>query len=271
MSTLPVMTTRTLAADFRRIGLHAGMTVIVHSSMKAFGAHIVGAEQAVVDALMDVITPEGTLVMPTHSSDNTDPALWYRARLPESLWDLIRAEMPPYRPESTPTNGMGRISECFRKYAGVIRSAHPAFSFAAWGRCAEFVTANQSLDNEVAEQSPIARIYDLDGWVLLLGVGHDRNTSLHLADYRADWPGKRPEFNGSAMLVDGQRQWVTYHEDTIASDDFGQLGADLEAETDIVRIDHIGQAVTRLIRQRALVDYAIRWFEAHRPASLGWE
>jgi aminoglycoside 3-N-acetyltransferase len=56
----------------------------------------------------------------------------------------------------------------------------------------------------------LSRLYDLDGSVLLLGVDHDNNTSLHLAEYRADWPGKAYVTSGAAMLVDGERQWVSF-------------------------------------------------------------
>lgn len=263
-----LLTTNRLIAEFQHAGLYAGQTVIVHTSMKAFGCTIVGAEQAVVDALMAVITPDGTLIMPTHSSNNTDPATWYLSTIPPEHWKAIRQEMPPYRPESTPTNRMGRINECFRNYPGVLRSAHPAFSFAAWGRHAEHVIANQSLNNSVAEESPVGRIYDLDGWVCLLGVGHSHNTSLHLADYRAQWRGKVREDNASAMLVDGQRQWVTYYDESVASDDFDELGAAFEANTGAVQISQLANATVRVMRQRALVDYAVTWMEAHRPASL---
>ena len=58
-------------------------------------------------------------------------------------------------------------------------------SFAAWGKHAEFVTDGHSLDNGLGETSPLARVYDLDGYVLLLGVDYDSNTSFHLAEYRA--------------------------------------------------------------------------------------
>ena len=201
-----IITTKSLVRDLKRLGLHAGQIVLVHTSMKALGGYIVGDAPAVVDALMQVITLAGTLIMPTHSTNNTDPATWRRSPVPAKLWDEIRAEMPPYRPEITPSNGMGAINECFRTYPDVRRSSHPAFSFSAWGQYADFVTANQSLDNSVAEQSPIGRLYDLDGWVLLLGVGYDHNTSLHLADYWADYDYKQAVENGSAMLVNGRRQ-----------------------------------------------------------------
>ena len=137
-----LFTTQSLITSFQQAGVFAGQVVIVHTSMKAFGSYIVGSEQAVVDALMAVITPAGTLIMPTHSSDNTDPATWRKPPVPPDQWETIRQHMPPYRPESTPTNRMGRINECFRSYPGVQRSAHPAFSFAAWGQHAEFVIAN---------------------------------------------------------------------------------------------------------------------------------
>jgi len=158
-----IITTRSLIADFARVGLTAGQTLIVHTSMRALDGYVVGGPVAVVDALMDVLTPTGTLVMPTHSSDNTDPSSWQRPPMPSAHWETIRAEMPPYRLAITPTNRMGQINEAFRCYPGVRRSTHPAFSFAAWGEHARFVTTGQSLDNSVAERSPIGRIYDLEG------------------------------------------------------------------------------------------------------------
>ncbi len=264
----PLITTKSLIADFQRVGLRAGQTVIVHSSLKSFGGFVAGGAQAVVDALMHVLTPDGTLVMPTHSTENTDPMHWQHPPIPQAWWETYRAEAPAYHPDVTPTRQMGAIVECFRTYPGVIRSAHPAFSFAAWGKQAATITANHPLDNNVGPESPIGRIYDLDGWVFLLGVGYINNTSLHMAEYSAQWPGKTPEFNSSAMIQNGQRVWVTYRDESIETDDFPALGAAYEAETGAVIIDRIGAATVRLMRQRPLIDYAVRWMEANRPASL---
>lgn len=263
-----LITTKTLVHDLTRLGLSAGQAVLAHTSMKALGGHVVGDAPAVVDALLQVITPAGTLIMPTHSTNNTDPATWGSSPVPPEHWATIRAEMPPYRPDITPSNRMGAINECFRTYPGVRRSDHPAFSFSARGRWADFVTADQSLDNSVAEQSPIGRLYELDGWVLLVGVDYTHNTSLHLADFRANYPHKQVEENGSAMLVDGRRQWVTYRDEAIGMDDFAAIGAAFEVETGEVIIGQVAGATARLMRQRPLVDFAVRWLETHRGGGL---
>lgn len=259
-----LITIESLINDFRQLGLYAGQTVIAHTSLKALGGYVVGDAPAVVDALLEVLTSTGTLIMPTHSTNNTEPSAWQINPVKPEQWAAVRAAMPPYRPEITPSNRMGAINECFRTYPNVKRSGHPAFSFAAWGKEADFVTADQALDNGVAEQSPIGRLYELDGWVLLLGVGHGNNTSLHLADFRADYAYKTAEENGSAMLVNGQRRWVTYRDDAIAADDFPQLGAAFEQQTTEVIIGKVGEATARLMRQRPLVDFAVRWIEQNR-------
>ncbi len=65
---------------------------------------------------------------------------------------------------------------------------------------------------------------------MLIGVGHGNNTSLHLAEHRADWPGKRSMKNGCAMMVEGRRRWVEYEALDVDSGDFDALGRDYEVE-----------------------------------------
>jgi aminoglycoside 3-N-acetyltransferase len=86
---------------------------------------------------------------------------------------------------------MGAVVECFRNFPGAKRSNHPIVSFIAVGGEADRVVENHELDYGFGETSPLARLYDLDAWLLLLGVGHTNNSSLHLVEYRADFKGKR--------------------------------------------------------------------------------
>ena len=172
--------------------------------------------------------------------------------------------MPPFRPDLTETRSMGRIPETFRKQDGVLRSNHPQTSFAAWGKAAHVVTADHALDNELGESSPLARIYDVGGHVLLLGVGHDRNTSLHLAEYRAAYPGKRVITSSAPILVNGARQWVTFQGIDLDEADFPQIGAAFAETTGLVRQGKVGQATALLMPQRPLVDFAVQWMAAHR-------
>ena len=259
-------TVTSLAADLRAAGVVPGMTVLVHSALSKLG-WVVGGPVAVVQALMQVITPDGTLMMPTHSTSNSDPRYWSNPPVPESWWQVIRDEMPAYDRAITPTRGMGAIVEAFRTFPNVIRSAHPAVSFAAWGAHAQRITYDHLPEQDVGEGSPLAHLYDLDGYVLLLGVDHGNNTSLHLSEARATFPGKAWTINGAAMLVDGVRQWVPHRILDFSDHDFADLGADYEREISYTPA-RVGFAEARLVRQRPLVDYGVTWIERHRGGRL---
>ncbi len=262
-------TTKTLASDLRAVGVVPGATLLVHSSLSALGWTIGGAI-AVIDALAESVGSEGTIMMPAFSESAPEPSRWTNPPVPESWWPAIRNEWPPYNPERTPTRSLGVIAELFRTQPGVLRSGHPNDSFAAKGRDAAALLSSQRLDFGRGEHSPLARLYDLDGWVLLLGVDHGSNSSLHLAEYRAQWPGRTTVLEwGGRVVHEGRIESVRIRDLDTNSNDFAQLGAAFEREGGDVRIGRVGLATTRLMRQRPLVDYAIRWIERHRPDAPG--
>jgi aminoglycoside 3-N-acetyltransferase len=256
-------TVETLVRDLIALGVRPGLTLLAHSSLSKLG-YVVSGPPSVILALEQALGPEGTLVMPTHSSELSEPSYWRHPAVPAEWWDIIRDNMPAFDPDLTPTRGMGAIPECFRKQRGVVRSQHPQDSFAARGPQAERITAHHALADGLGEQSPLARLYDLEGWALLLGVGYGNNTSLHLAEVRANFPGKKTQRQGAPILVDGVRQWVEFEALDWHDEDFERLGADFARDTGLERTGRVALAEARLMPQRALVDYAVRWMEQNR-------
>ncbi len=263
IQSIPSPRTRdSLVADLRALGLHAGMIVLVHSSLSSIG-WVNGGSVAVVQALLDVITPDGTVIMPAHCGEYSDPSYWQHPPVPEAWWPIIRDTMPAFDPRVTPTRHMGRIAETFRTWPGAFRSGNPQDSFAAWGRQAELITANHALENGLGDQSPLARIYDLAGEVLLLGVPHGNNTSFHLGECRA--PGGKLIRQGAPIMENGQRVWKAFTTLEIDSDCFDDLGADFE-KAHPMKSGLVGSATARLFAQRAAVDFAQQWITNRRRA-----
>ncbi|WP_407269441.1 aminoglycoside N(3)-acetyltransferase [Radiobacillus sp. PE A8.2] len=250
-------TRSSLRESFNQLGVEEGMVVIVHASLSAFG-WVCGGPVAIIQALMDVVGESGTIVMPTQTADNSDPSQWENPPVPREWWDTIRDEMPAYDPQVTPTRGMGKIIEAFRTFPGVVRSTHPIYSFAAWGKHSNYIVSEQPLEEGFGEKTPLAKIYQLNGRILLLGVNHDSNTSLHYAEH-AILDREKVE-KGTAMFEHGRRVWKKYEEIIYDSDCFNTLGREFE-QTNPFKASMIGLATCKLIDQRLVVDYAREWLK----------
>ncbi|WP_106766855.1 aminoglycoside N(3)-acetyltransferase [Paenibacillus faecalis] len=260
------VTIEDISKDLRNLGVKPGMTLLVHSSLKSLGGWVVGGVEAVIMALEEVLGDEGTLVMPTQSPNLTDPSIWRNPSADSKWWQLIRDFMPPYDKDFTLTTGMGQIPETFRKQAGVVRSAHPHVSFAAKGKHAKVITQSHPLSDSLGQTSPLAKMYELGAYVLLLGVTYESNTSFHLAEYRGNWKGKRKRTVYAPVRREGGKTiWEEYSDINYDSGDFGKVGADFERECpEAYTRGNVQNSSCIIAQQRAMVNYAVKWLEANR-------
>lgn len=246
----------------REVGVTSGSTVIVHCSLSRLG-WVVGQAVAVVRALESVVGAAGTIVMPAHTGVG-DPSMWEAPPVPESWWSTIRDSWPAFDPSLTPMRQMGAVAECFARQPGVVHSGHPALGFVAVGSRAHELMHPHPLEDALGEGSPLSRLYDASADVVLLGVGHDNNTSLHLSETRALGADAPIVSDGAPLVTDGERRWVEYvHVDYDASD-FAAVGeAYVEAGGSQWRAP-LGAGAVRRFPMRELVDFAAPWIAVHR-------
>ncbi len=149
--------------------------VIVHSSLKSIGPVDGGADtvvQALINVFETVVVPTFTYkTMITPLTGPPDNGITYGSGA-----DLNRmAEFFTPRMPADPL--MGMIPEAFRKNPKARRSSHPIQSFA--GVNAENILSRQTIEEPLG---PLAALEEKDGWVILLGVNHTVNTSIHYAE-----------------------------------------------------------------------------------------
>jgi aminoglycoside 3-N-acetyltransferase len=219
-----------LVEEVAHLGVQRGGVLLVHASFRALRP-IEGGPLGMIRALRTALGPEGTLVMPTMTDGST-------------IFD----------PHTTPTDGMGIIAELFWRQPGVLRSTHPGGSFAAEGPSAKRICAPQPLSPPHGPDSPVGRVHDLDGQVLLLGVTHSENTTLHLAEAVAKVPYSI--LHPCVVEQDGTARTVMVAETDHCCRGF-RVADNWLRSAGLQREGKIGNAHARLCRSRDLVDAAV--------------
>jgi aminoglycoside 3-N-acetyltransferase len=256
------ITQRQLVHDLQGLGVSAGQVLMVHSSVRAIGS-IVGGPNSIIQALLDVLTPAGTLMMYVGWQEApTDISDW-----PEAVQRLFYEAHPPYDPRtSRAVRDHGMLVECFRTWPGAIRSAHPDCSMAAIGAQAEWLTADHPFMYGYGLGSPLHKLCTLGGAVLMLGAPLDTLTLLHHAEDRAALPDKRVKQYRCPIISGGQTVWIDLEEyetgDTVidAHYTFDQIAREYLG-TGKGHSGLIGRAQSYLFEAADLAEFGTQWLE----------
>ncbi len=183
---MKALTDDDIAAGLRRLGLTEESSVVVHASLRSFGK-VEGGAAAVVSALTTVC---GTVTMMAGSGDLTSvpapPGLIrpQNAHRNAESWEAFEAAVEaatPYRLDLPVSRWLGVIAEALRTSPGAVRGPHPLNSFVAVGEHAAELIGGERLD---LPHGALHRLAEIGGDVLLLGVGHTANTTIHVAEHR---------------------------------------------------------------------------------------
>lgn len=230
-----VLTRDALADEFRALGLQAGDTLLVHSAYKSFGG-VEGGPQSVIDALLDVLGPDGTLIMPTFNFDFCEGA--------------------EFDVRETPSQ-MGALTEIVRTSPEARRVGHPIYSFAVLGRLADEAAA---IDNVSAygPDSLFGRLRDWDGKIMVIGLPYNESMTFfhHVEEIEGCGYRYMKSFTGPYVDLDGNRSERTVTMFVRDIDRGVQTAVnpmgDLLAELGFIRTRKIGESTVRLMRAREI-------------------
>ena len=157
------------------------------------------------------------------------------------------------------------MPEVFRNIKGVERSQHPHFSYAAWGKRKKEIINEHSLEYGLGLNSPLKKLYDIDSYVMLLGVGYDVNTSFHLAEYYNK--KSKQIIQGAPLIIEGERAWVEFKDIELNGGDFQIIGKEFE-KNKVVKVGKVGNANTIIFKHKDAVDFAKEWMLKNRDYDL---
>jgi len=218
--------------------------------------YVEGGADTVIDALLEVVGKEGTIVMPTYSTGEAG-----------EFYDA-------YDPQSTPV-WTGRIPEVFRQREGAVRSLHPVHSITAIGpKAVELTQGHERLIAPCGKDNPYYRLAEFGGYILLLGVRQSSNSIFHVAEeIRApSYLDEKIRFS-KLLLKDYYRLPPQSKKEVIKAfssgpeRDFNKMDRLLK-EGGAMKIGNIGEAIVRLIIAKGLIDITLRALERDPRALL---
>jgi aminoglycoside 3-N-acetyltransferase len=250
-----------LLEQSRQLGLSSGDCVMVHASLRAVGP-MLGGPDVLIDALTETIDPAGTMMMYVGCEQPFDDV--GRGCFTGDEEAFILKHCPPFDPMTArASRAFGALAELFRTRPGVICSRNPGARMAALGARAEWLTRDHPLHYGMGAGSPLEKLCETAGKVLLVGSDPDEVTLLHYAENLAPIARKKTVRVKLPLRIDGKRTWVEIEECNSSTGirDWPErfFAAIVQAfmQTPNVRTARLGDAVTHSLDAKALVDFAI--------------
>jgi aminoglycoside 3-N-acetyltransferase len=250
-----------LLHDFTSLGVARGQNIMLHSSVKAVGA-VMGGPNVILQALFDALGKAGTLMMYAGWQDIPDFVLDLPVEARQTYYD----EHPPFDPVTArAVRENGILAEFLRTWPGAKRSLNPEASMVAVGALAEQLTQDHPLDYGYGAGSPLAKLVENKGKVLMLGAPLDTITLLHYAENRARMAHKHIVRFQCPILRDGHKLWIDVEDfntgEVHADYTFDGIARDYLVEGR-GRQGVVGNADSYLLDAADLAAFAIRWLEA---------
>lgn len=236
--------------DLRELRVAPGETLLIHASMRAIG-RVEGGADAVIDALVEAVGPDGTVAAPAFNRRN---------RVPE--FPRMDRHAPGHS-EGVCREQVGILAERLAARQSASSSRHPTHAFAAIGRNAEFVTSGAPFHYPLGTNSPLARLHQLDARILLLGVDHRVSASLYLAENWADAPYARRH----ARIVTADREVVEMEGCPECSEGFARIEP-LLRQARILKTGYVGNAPSQSMRVRHVVSMAVEMLRGDAESLL---
>lgn len=264
MTPASFVTRASLANDLARLGLSYGDAVMVHAAVSKVGRLLDGPD-TIIAALSDTVGPNGTVLAYADWEARYEDVVDRDGRVPPEWRDHI----PPFDPRrSRAIRDNGVLPEFLRTTPGALRSSNPGASVVALGAKAEWFTADHPLDYGYGEGSPLAKLVEAGGKVLMLGAPLDTLTLLHHAEHLADIPGKRIKWVEVPLATPSGLQWRMIEEfetgdpivDGLAEDYFAEIVTEFLASGQ-GRQGLIGSASSVLVDAAAITAFGVNWLE----------
>lgn len=251
-----------LVNHLKALGIAPGQIVMLHTSVNAVGG-VMGGPNTILQALLESLGTDGTLMMYAGWQDIPD----YITELPAEVQQVYYEEHPPFDPATArAVRQNSALAEFLRTWPGAQRSLNPEASMVAVGARAYDITRDHPLNYGYGPGSPLAKLVEWGGHVLLLGAPLDALTLLHYAENRARMRHKNIVHYQCPILQDGRTVWVDVedfdtgeaHEDYT----FEQIAQDYLA-LNRARQGKVGDARSFLFDAADLTAFAINWLEQH--------